>query len=309
MSWKKKGRIFCPDGSQAWARDSFMTPCPWQSDADTIRVFGGMRDDSGISRIGWIDLNARDPSEIKAISQEPVLDLGQPGMFDDNGMILGDVIEISPDEVRLYYVGFQLVEKVKFLAFTGVAVSKDRGCTFKRLQQTPIIDRCPDGPFIGALHSITRLPDGTFRAWVSRGRGWEEIGGKLYPRYDCWTMTSPDGLQFENIAAQPIISVEHDEYRIGRPRATLRNDGTWELRATSDTRSKQYACFLFTSPDGINYRRLSIEELPRGPVGSWDAEMTCYPAHLVSWEGRRFLFYNGNDMGRTGVGLAEWVDE
>jgi hypothetical protein len=32
--------------------------------------------------------------------------------------------------------------------------------------------------------------------------------------------------------------------------------------------------------------------------------MTCYPARLDTTPGESYLFYNGNDMGRTGVGVA-----
>ncbi|MEQ8258530.1 MULTISPECIES: hypothetical protein [Roseobacteraceae] len=306
MAWVKQGHIFSPDGSLEWAQHSFMTPCPWLRDEDTIRIFGGMRDAHGISRIGWVDVAADDPTRVKASSTAPVLDLGAPGMFDDNGLILGDVVEVAPDELRLYYVGFQLVEKAKFLAFTGLAISRDRGDSFQRVGSTPVLDRCPDGPFIGALHSIARLPDGSFRAWISRGDGWEEIGERLYPRYDCWTLTSDDGVTFDNAAAQRIITPTGDEYRIGRPRATRLDDGTWELRATSDTRAKQYAAFRFTSPDGVEFTRTDDVELPLGAPESWDSDMTCYPAHFVAPDGGRYLFYNGNDMGRTGVGLAKW---
>lgn len=309
MSWEKRGLVYCPAGEQDWALHSFMTPCPWQKDAQTIRLFGGMRDGDGISRIGWVDVDATDPQVIKGVSQQPVLDLGAPGMFDDNGVILGDVIEVSEDELRLYYVGFQLVAKAKFLAFTGVAISRDRGESFQRYQQTPILDRCPEGQFIGALHSIARLEDGSYRAWISRGRGWQDIDGRLYPQYDCWTLTSADGLHFDNGAAVPIIAPNDDEYRIGRPRATRLDDGGWELRATSDTLSKQYESFRFTSLDGINFTRSAEVELPRGPAGEWDDQMTCYPAHHVTPSGDKFLFYNGNDMGRTGVGVAHWRTE
>lgn len=308
MAWHKKGRIYCPDGTSDWARHSFMTPCPWQRDDTTIRLFGGIRDDHGVSRIGWVDVDAADPSRIKGVSQRPVLEIGAPGMFDDNGVILGDVLQVGPEELRLYYVGFQLVAKAKFLAFTGVAVSRDRGDTFVRLQDTPIIDRSPEAPHISALHSIARLDDGSYRIWFARGQGWEEIDGRVYPRYDSWTMTSPDGLHFDNSTATRIVAPAGDEYRIGRPRATRRPDGTWHLRVTSDTRSKQYACFLFTSPDGVTFARTDTVELPRGDADAWDGEMTCYPAHHQTPDGRQFLFYNGNGMGQTGVGYAEWVD-
>ncbi|AHD01729.1 hypothetical protein [Leisingera methylohalidivorans] len=308
MGWVKKGLVFAPDGSHDWARHSFMTPCPWQRDEDTIRLFGGMRDDRGISRIGWVDVDASDPLQVKAVSAKPAIGLGTPGMFDDNGMILGDVLEVAEDELRLYYVGFQLVEKAKFLAFSGLAVSRDRGNSFKRVQQTPVIDRCPEGAFIGALHSIAALPDGTYRAWISRGFGWQDIGGRLFPQYDCWTLTSKDGIRFDNASAQRIIAPAPEEYRIGRPRANQLADGSWELRATSDTLSKQYASFRFTSPDGVSFTRTGDEELPRGGTDAWDGEMTCYPARIDTEQGRSYLFYNGNDMGATGVGVAVLED-
>lgn len=306
MSWEKLGLVYCPAGECDWAQHSFMTPSPWQKDAETIRLFGGMRDAEGISRIGWVDVDAADPRVVKSVSSHPVLDLGAPGMFDDNGVILGDVIEVAPDELRMYYVGFQLVAKAKFLAFTGVAISRDRGESFERFQHTPILDRCPEGQFIGALHSIARLADGSYRAWISRGRGWQEIDGRLFPQYDCWTLTSADGLSFDNREAVAIIAPNAKEYRIGRPRATALEDGTWELRATSDTLEKRYESFRFTSDDGVSFTRTTDEELPRGEPGAWDSEMTCYPAHHMTPDGVSYLFYNGNDMGRTGVGVARW---
>ncbi|MFX0540464.1 hypothetical protein ACEWPM_001860 [Roseovarius sp. S4756] len=306
MTWRKLGLVYCPDGSSDWARHSFMTPTPWLRNATTIRLYGGMRDDHGISRIGWVDVDASDPTRIKGRSDHPVLDLGAPGMFDDNGLILGDVLEVAEDDLRLYYVGFQLVEKAKFLAFSGVAISRDHGQSFARYQQTPILDRCPEGMFIGALHSIAKLPEGGYRAWISRGRGWQEIGGRHYPQYDCWTLVSPDGLHFDNAAAQPIIAPARNEYRIGRPRANALPDGTWELRATSDTLDKQYESFRFISHDGVTFKRTGEVELPRGAPGEWDSEMTCYPAHIQTPGGTRYLFFNGNDMGRTGVGVARW---
>ncbi|TLP65760.1 hypothetical protein FEE96_09685 [Parasedimentitalea maritima] len=306
MTWRKQGLVYCPDGTSSWARHSFMTPTPWLRDGNTIRLFGGSRDEQGVSRIGWVDVDAADPKHIKAISSEPVLDVGAPGMFDDNGVIMGDVLEVSKDELRLYYVGFQLVEKAKFLAFTGVAISHDRGDTFRRYQQTPILDRCPEGTIIGALHSISRMPGDGYRAWIARGSGWQELEGRQYPKYDCWTLTSTDGLKFDDASAKQIVTPNQAEYRIGRPRANQLADGTWELRVTSDTLAKQYESFRFTSADGVTFARTDAVELPRGDDGSWDSDMTCYPAHIETQTGARYLFYNGNDMGRTGVGVAKW---
>ena len=42
------------------------------------------------------------------------------------------------------------------------------------------------------------------------------------------------------------------------------------------------------------------------PTG-WDAEMICYPA-VINVKGKTYLFYNGNNNGETGFGVAELIN-
>lgn len=304
MAWEKLGQIWRPDGRQPWALHSFMTPVPVQIGEGRIRLYGGMRDEKGVSRIGWIDVREDDPTRVIGVSAKPALDLGEAGMFDDNGIILGDVIRLPDDRLRMYYVGFQIPAKAKFMAYTGAAESHDEGDTFERVQPTPILDRAPQALFINALHSIIPHMDG-YRAWISCGRGWQHLGGKQFPQYDSWMIESPDGLNFNMSTARRIVTPAPNEYRIGRPRGNRAGSG-YELRVTSDTIDKQYESFLYFSEDGDRWTRTNTTELPRGAVGEWDSEMTCYPA-LYEANGHRYLFYNGNNMGETGVGVARWT--
>ena len=283
-----------------------MTPVPIQLAKNRIRLFGGLRDAFGISRIGWIDVDCHNPTRVIKICERPALDIGAPGMFDDNGVILGDVIRLPQGNLRMYYIGFQLVAKAKFLAYTGAAESSDNGESFTRVFTTPILDRAPNASFINALHSILPSSNG-YRAWISCGKSWEFINGLSFPQYDCWTLESSDGLTFDMREAVPCMTVSKNEYRIGRPRVNRTNSG-YELRVTSDTYQKLYSCHLAHSEDGVNFVRNATEELPRGYADQWDSEMTCYPARLDTTEGASFLFYNGNGMGRTGVGVSRWVD-
>lgn len=307
MSWSKLGQIWSPTGDKPWARHSFMTPVPIQIDANTIRVFGGVRDDAGVSRISWIDVDRCDPQRVLAVAEKPTLDIGEPGMFDDNGVILGDLLRLSAQHLRMYYVGFQLVAKAKFLAFTGLAESHDNGETFTRVQPTPVIDRAPNALFIAALHSILPTENG-YRAWIACGQRWEQIDSIQYPQYNCWSVESPDGMTFDMKNAVKFLDVRGAEYRIGRPRVNKAGRG-YELRVTSDTRDKLYSCHFATSSDGINFNRSDLSELPRGGQSEWDGEMTCYPARLDTDQGESYLFYNGNGMGRTGVGVARWISK
>jgi len=304
MRWKKLGRVFSPDGTIPWARHTALTPTPWLRDEETIRIFAGFRDGYGVSRIGWVDVDSRDPLCVKRISSQPVLDVGRPGAFDDNGVILGDVIEVGTD-LLMYYVGFQQVAKVKFLAFTGLAISRDRGDSFERVSDTPVLDRCHGGAYIRAIHSVHY--DGCrFRVWYACGDGWENIGGVPYPRYHIRSLESADGKCFPGIG-DLCLDVSGDEYRIGRPRV-IRFRDRYVMNFTAGTRSGSYLAGYADSKDGVSWTRCDEQlGLTLSPEG-WDSRHLCYPA-IIECNETMLVFYNGNDMGREGFGCAVLEEE
>lgn len=299
MRWIKQGLVYRPDGSLPWARHTALTPTPLLLDEETIRVYAGFRDGDGISRIGYVDVDASNPLLIKKISVDPVIDLGRNGAFDDNGMILGDVISVG-NEIRMYYVGFQLVGKAKFLAFSGLATSCDGGDTFVRKSEAPVLDRSSNSLYIRAIHSVMQDGD-RFRVWYACGNGWEQINGSAYPQYNIRYIDSRDGIEFKG-EGELCVDVEGSEYRIGRPRV-FRMHNSYIMHYTRGTVDGEYRAGYAESADGIRWVRkdseLGIELSSQG----WDSRHLCYPA-VVSCGGRTYMFYNGNDMGKDGFGYA-----
>ncbi len=281
-----------------------MTPTPVLLPQGVIRVYGGIRDTHGVSRISYFDVMPESPSRIVNKCTAPVLDIGQPGMFDDNGVILGDVIIEQNGVIRMYYVGFQIVNKVKFFAFTGIAESTDNGNTFQRLLNTPILDRGENRYFIGAIHSVNR-EESRISAWYAGGSSWETIKGSPFPRYEIFRATAGTGLDFSQ--HKQCLTVRGEEYRIGRPRVVkvVSVDTPFLMWFTFGTVSGQYEVGLAASKDGVNWvRDYSYRFLREDNAGLWESNMVCYAAPLTI--GNRMLaFYNGNGMGITGVGVAE----
>ncbi|EOH3906484.1 hypothetical protein ACL636_001661, partial [Campylobacter coli] len=173
MRWEKKGLIFCPNKESEWISNSVLTPQPFLLNEEVIRVYASFRDEIGIGRIGYIDLEAKNPKKIIKISKKPILNIGKNGMFDDNGVILGDVLRIE-NKIYMYYVAFQLVEKAKFLAFSGLAISSDNGENFQKVQEFPVLDRSSEGLFGRCIHSVI-YEDGVFKVWYSVIHDWEII--------------------------------------------------------------------------------------------------------------------------------------
>jgi predicted GH43/DUF377 family glycosyl hydrolase len=240
---------------------------------------------------------------VLAVSKTPALDVGMPGTFDDNGVILGDVIR-HQDRLLMFYVGFQKVEKVKFLAFTGLAVSED-GERFARIKKTPVLDRSDEGLYIRAIHTV-RMEDGIWKVWYAAGSEWVYIDDTPYPGYRIKYLQSKDGLTFEE-EGKECLTFEGDEYRIGRPRVYKR-DGRYKMFFTKGTLRRDYVPGYAESENGIDWVRKDEEIGISLSRSDWDSTSLCYPS-LLECDGRMYMFYNGNDMGRTGFGYAvleEW---
>lgn len=300
MMIKKEGQIYCPSGEHVWEIDTFMTPHAMRVDTGKIRIWGGVRDASGVSRIKYIDVREDNPSAIIEIGDAPSLDVGKPGCFDDNGVILGDIIDVN-NKLYLYYVGFQLVQKVKFLAFSGLAVSSDQGKHFERFSEAPVLDRTTTGRYGRCIHTVL-FDEGKFKCWYAVINDWRVIKGIPYPVYNIWYVESDDGIHFPLEDSVLCVDVNESEYRIGRPKVYKTSSG-YEMFYTRDLISKDYLVGYAVSSDGIHWERKdSLFQLPKSLEG-WDSEMACYPV-ILETGCAKYMFYNGNGMGKTGVGYG-----
>jgi hypothetical protein len=305
MKWIKKGLIFCPKGQYGFDTRTFMVPTPVLVDG-VIRVFGSVRDEAGAARLMKIDLDPNNPSKIIENSYQLVLNLGEDGCFDDNGLVMGSIVH-DGTKWRLYYVGFQLVQKAKFYAFTGLAESKDL-LHFTRSQQTPVIDRKDWMKFIGAAHTVIKDGD-IYKVWYVAGNGWQVIDGQKYPQYSVYYTESQDGIHFDFAVNHHVVQTNELEYRIGRPVVYKLKD-RYIMFCSSDSIHKQYSICYYESKDGIQWNRMddALQGLaPSSDQSEWDGLATCYPT-LLTYKDKTYMFYNGNGMGETGFGYAELED-
>jgi hypothetical protein len=304
-AWIKQGLVFdtARHSVGAWMCHSALTPTPLRINDECIRVYAGFRDAEGVSRIGYVDVRADNPADIVQVGAEPVLDIGRDGCFDDNGMILGDIVD-TPDGLHMFYVGFQRVAKAKFLAFTGLAVSNDGGLHFRRAQETPILDRAQGRSTIGAVHSVM-WENGRWRMWYAVGDDWEIIGGRPFPRYHIRYAETDDPRilpRDDRICLQPRGS----EYRIGRPRV-YRDGDKYVMYFTRGNVTGEYFPGVAYSDDGVHWERHDEALGVTLSASGWDSRTLCYPA-LIRHRDKLLMFYNGNDMGIDGFGVAELHD-
>ncbi len=281
------------------ARLGFLTPTPLLVDERTIRVYGGMRASSGISRIGWaeIDLSTR---KISRVSLEPAIDLGLSGEFDDHGMILGDVsVDPQSGEVILVYVGFQMVPGVKFRAYSGLARSSDGGQTFSRDPESLVLgqNHFNFSTDIAAIHSV-RTVKGGWEALVAIGDGWESINSAPFPRYNVF-QAHGKCLHSLQIDQDPLLSMPHSTYRLGRPRLFAGGGGDTVIVATGGKRDGDYRPYAFkNSPEGFRSHPMEWPVYPG--CSDLARRQAAYPTQITT-ESEEWVFFNGDSMGRAGA--------
>lgn len=300
MKWVKKGLIYGPTRRSTWADNSALQPSPWLMDLKTIRVFVGFRDKTGIGRVGFIDVSADNPSRVLKVSERPALDIGKPGAFDDNGVVPCAVVPRN-NNLFLYYAGYQLGHHVRFLAFSGLAISRDKGNSFVRYSNVPIFERTNEEFLFRAIHSVI-YENHKWRIWYGAGNHFIKGKKKTLPVYDIRYLESKDGLHFPDKGAL-CLRLKKEEYRIGRPFVVKRN-GYYEMYFGYATQKIPYRLTMATSKNGLKWIRNDKALRFTYSENDFDSKMSCYPA-VISAKNKTYLFYNGNDYGRMGVGYAE----
>lgn len=302
MNWDERFFVFNAKDYINWADMGTLTPTPVLLPDGTLRVYSGFRNDEGVSRIGFVDLDENNNFSVIKYSKTPALDLGSPGCFDDNGMLLGDFLW-SGDDLLMYYVGFQIVQKAKFLAFTGLAKSSYPYENFVRAYEHPVLDRLSGARYINAIHGIIKPEDKDgYVCFCSEGNGWELIGDKPYPKYSIFTRFSADGINF-NKESVALELFNHGEYRIGRSRPFKIKNGCYILTFTYGTKDGKYLSGYAKSVDMERWERMPELFIEPSGIG-FDSKSAAYPALIYLKDGRLACFYNGDNMGERGIGVA-----
>ena len=113
MRWRKFGIVFRPDTSLPWSRSHAMVPTPLlMPELGVLRVFYTACDDAGIGRPSYVDLDPQDPTRIVSACTRPLLDIGKPGTFDENGVIFGTGHTAASTREMLRDVGILLQSSI-----------------------------------------------------------------------------------------------------------------------------------------------------------------------------------------------------
>lgn len=308
MAWVKKGLIFNTDNDLPWMVSRASFPTALLRD-DVIRIYFSCIGPEKKSLMTFIDVAASDPGKIVRLNDQPLVEPGRPGTFDDSGTQPNCAVE-HDGKVYLYYLGWNLAVTVSTRNNTGLAVSDDGGVTFRKAFEGPVLDRTIHEPYF-AYTPWVRIEDAAWHCWYGSGTGWEVINGKTEGHFETKYASSRDGIWWERPNITCIKPAHHGEVNC-RP-CVLKDGDVYKMwysyRGMDGFREgrNSYRIGYAESTDRATWTRMDAEGGLDVSAEGWDSNMVGYCSVLDVGD-RRLMFYNGNGFGATGFGYAEWVD-
>ncbi len=299
MKWTKLGLIFNPDQLQSLHLSAALMPmCEvLDSTQDLIRVYFAPRDPQNRSELRFFDIDLKNPSIPLKIS-DPLIQRGDLGTFDDSGITPGSLVSHN-GQTYFYYTGWNLTVTVPMNNSIGIAVKNQDG-HFQRLGPGPILTRTLKEPFSCASPFVMH-DQGKFRMWYASMDKWALENGVPKHYYDIKYAESSDGVDWSKRGHVAITYETPEEYAFGRP-FVLKESGLYKMWYAF--RGSHYRIGYAESIDGIQWQRKDHEAGIDVSETGWDSEMIEYP-YILDYKDQRYMFYNGNGYGRTGIGLAK----
>lgn len=307
MFWKKQGLIFAPDGRFEWSKTHAQVPIVDCVDENTWRIYYATRDANNKSYTSYVETEAGNPRHITYIHDNPVLSHGRLGSFDEDGIMPASVITVAGKKY-LYYIGWSQRKNVPYQNSIGLGISDDNGKSFNKYSEGPILGVNHVDPFFTGTVDVLSEGD-FFRAYYLSCIEWKIVKGRPEPLYVIKYATSTDGINW--LRENEIVVTLKDEEEGGLASASVvKYDGKYFMwfakRKYFDFRSNlsnSYRIGFAESMDGLKWKRDDSRSGIDVSENGWDAEMICYP-NIVQHNGKLFMFYNGNQFGKSGFGYA-----
>lgn len=296
--WERLGHLTLETTAAPWAVSHAALPMVEPDGAGGWWLYLSLRDGEGRARIGRCPLVPGPVPSVGPVEPDPCLDLGTPGTFDDSGVV-GSCLVREGDVTWLYYTGWIRRVTVPFQLASGLARREGAG-PFVRVSRAPILERTDREPYLNASPFVLHEGD-RWIMWYIGGQGWRMTDVPPEPLYDIRVARSRDGVTWQRDGEQP-FPPEDGEHAFGRPWVLRDADG---LHMWFAVRGDRYRIGYAWSPDGhVWHRDDACAGLGPG-TEAWDNEMVEYPCVFDAGDAR-YMLYNGNGYGRTGVGIAVW---
>lgn len=305
QNWDIIGRLLSPTDlpDTELSVSHFFVPFLEKINSNSYYLYFSSRDANNKGSIFKTEMNYSDGEfKIGKIHPSPELSFGSLGNFDESGVTGCHIMKIS-NESYLYYVGWNIGSSVPFRNSIGIAKADKNGLWEKQFKG-PILDRSIHDSCFVASNCVIKIGEKYIMYYLSCDK-WERDNEKLRHSYNIKIAESQDGINWQPTGKIAIDYSYPNEYAISVPRVIF-EDHTYKMwysfRGGGD--SEFYRIGYAESNDGYSWQRKDNQIKFTSTENNWCNTMQCYP-FIFDCEDERFMLFNGNDYGKSGIGLAK----
>ena len=309
--WHREGLVLAPSSNHPWWRTHAQAPTILPLSDRLWRVYFAAREEAPRSHILCVDLDPSDSFRVLRLYPDPVLEPGQRGAFDSQGMGPATALVIN-GKVHLYYTGIVARTDVPYQLAIGLAVSDD-GLRFHKMGHGPLLSTGPSDPFFMSTPCVRPVADG-FEMWYCSAVEWRDVRGRLEPSYELRHTRSDDGViwSLDTILARGLrrecdagLGRAWVVERVGERTIWYGRRGLHDFRAAGAGAYRMLHASL--GEDGRCWDDEDPVLFANPPMpGDWDSWMQAYPC-IAPLGNDLIMLYNGNDFGRGGFGRARLI--
>jgi predicted GH43/DUF377 family glycosyl hydrolase len=295
--WHKLGLLFTPRVKAPWMMTHASNPTVEHLNGSIHRVYFGCRDSANCGSLGSFKFRLESPVEVFDVSENPVLGPGSVGCFDDSGVSMGCLVRLEDGTRYLYYVGWNLAVTVPWRNSIGIAIAKPGQEIFEKYSLAPILDRNQVDPYSLSYPWVVKLSCDNWLMYYGSNLSWGKSDKAM--NHVIKIAHSSNGIEWRREGAVA-IGLKRDEIGISRPCVSI-DDGLYKMWYSY--RSETYRIGYAESRDGCEWQRKDVDAGIDVSDDGFDSNSISYGC-VFDYDSRRYMLYNGNEYGRTGIGLA-----
>jgi hypothetical protein len=338
QAWTKRGVVAAPGFAGAQSSAFVSSPSVVRLENGRLRMYVWVADGAppwlnGRHVVIAAEADPADPFKWELVGDEPMVGRDLAGSIRDRGVGFPYVLPRNDEPWLMFYGtwGGDWRATQELTNRTGLAVSHDDGLTWQVVEED-LLPSGPPGSFdAGAIPSVgvVRSARDDYLMWYTAADKYVRFGDVNQGILHIGGARSRDGLHWQALD-EPILRARMDrvdpyEACLARP-AILDVDGVYHmwfgvydmakgsqpstqtgLHPSPETVNREvagsYRIEYARSTDGIEWTRFADQPiLPLTPEG-FDSTSQTYPS-VVDMGDEIWLFYTGDGLGATGVGLA-----
>lgn len=299
MKWRKLGRIFSVEESGICELSYTHSSNPYalKITGSIFRVFYSTRDIDGKSNISYFDYDF-DKMKVVFVSDKLIIEHGERGAFDESGIGIGSILDRG-NYYSLFYMAWQTPQNDHWKGVIGQVDFEMKSGSFSVLRKKIAMNLSSEDKISLSYPFVLEIND-VFHIWYGSTVSWDYGNGEML--HIIKHAISEDLINWR-LRHQCISHIIGKCQAFSRPSVFFDSRGFHMWYSFRGNRDKYRIGYAF-SEDGFDWHA----NYENGPVvfkssDGWDSEMVCYP-HVFSHEGTKYMLYNGNGYGKTGIGLA-----